>query len=318
MNKINTLMDGSHGTDAYLINNVTTGVTNKGSKYLSVVVEDDSGTMDAKFWNVDETDRAIVVKGNVIEIDYDINRYNNTLQMRINAVRALDQRTVDLSQYVQKSPIGVEELKQAIRTAYENIHDPIYHKLVEAVFKRAGSRFFSHPAASRNHHNFYGGLATHVNGMLKLANAICDIYPQLNRDLLVSGVLCHDIGKLYELDSPIATQYTVEGNLCGHISIMHGMLMEIAAQLNLENNEQTLLLRHLILSHHGQYEYGSPVRPQLMEAEMLYYIDNIDAKMDMMTTLLSKTEAGCFSERMFALDNRRFYKPKSESDDEVE
>ena len=316
MNKINTLTDGSHGRDAYLINNVTTGVTNKGSKYLSVVVEDDSGTMDAKFWNVDETDRAIVVKGNVIEIDYDVNRYNNTLQMRINAVRALDQQSVDLSQYVQKSPIGIDELKQTIRNAYESITDPIYHQLVEAVFKKAGTAFFSHPAASRNHHNFYGGLATHVSGMLKLANALCDIYPQLNRDLLVSGVLCHDIGKLYELDSPIATQYTVEGNLCGHISIMHGLIMEIADQYHLADKEQTLLLRHLILSHHGQYEYGSPVRPQLMEAEMLYYIDNIDAKMDMLTTLMNKTEPGTFSERMFALDNRRFYHPKMESENE--
>ena len=317
MNKINTLMDGSHGTDAYLINNVTTGVTNKGSKYLSVVVEDDTGTMDAKFWNVDETDRAIVIKGNVIEIDYDINRYNNALQMRINAVRALDQRSVDLSQYVQKSPIATDELKKTIRAAYEQIQDPVYHQLVEAIFKRAGNDFFSHPAASRNHHNFYGGLATHVSGMIKLANAICDIYPQLDRDLLISGVLCHDIGKLYELDSPIATQYTVEGNLCGHISIMHGLLMEIADQCGVGDQEQTLLLRHLILSHHGQYEYGSPVRPQLMEAEILYYIDNIDAKMDMMTSLLSKTEAGTFSERMFELDNRRFYKPKSKSEDEI-
>ena len=310
MNKINTLVDGSHGSSPYLINNVTQGVTNKGSKYLSVIVEDDTGMMDAKFWNVDDVDRAIVVKGNIIEIDYDINRYNNALQMRINAVKTLDQNTIDLSQFVQKSPIDATILKQTIKDACYSIKDPIYAKLVLEVFKKAGTKFFSHPAASRNHHNFYGGLATHVTGMLKLANALCDIYPQLDRDLLVSGVLCHDIGKLIELDSPIATQYTVEGNLCGHISIMHGMLMEIADQCGLADKEQTLLLRHLILSHHGQYEYGSPVRPQVMEAEILYYIDNIDAKMDMITTLLDKTEPGTFSERMFALDNRRFYRPK--------
>ena len=309
MTKIKDLYDGAKGVSTYLVNNVTQGVTNKGSKYLSVTLEDDTGIIDGKFWNVSDMDLATVAKGNVVEVDYDISIYNGGLQMRINAAK-LAPIDVDKSQFVRRSSVALDELKEVIRNACYAIEDPIYQQLVLKVFAKVGQRFFEMPAASKNHHNFYAGLATHVMGMVRLGNAMCDLYPSLNRDLLISGILLHDIGKCYELDDFIATSYTVEGNLIGHISIMHGHLMEIAAQLNVADTEQTLLLRHMILSHHGLLEYGSPVRPAIKEAEILYYIDNIDAKMNMMDQLLEKCEPGSFSERCFALENRRFYRPK--------
>ena len=309
MIKVKDLVDGSKGVGTYLVNNVTQGVTNKGSKYLSVTLGDDSGLIEGKFWNASEEDIINVIKGNIIEANYDISVYNGALQMRINSATLADQ-AIDKSQFVMKSSVPTEQLKDVIRTACYSIQDPIYQQLVLKVFAKVGQRFFEMPAASKNHHNFYAGLATHVMGMIKLGNVLCDLYPSLNRDLLISGILLHDIGKCYELDSYVATAYTIEGNLVGHISIMHGHLMEIAHELNVEDKEQTLLLRHMILSHHGLLEYGSPIRPALKEAEMLYYIDNIDAKMNMLDQLLDKCEPGNFSERCFALDNRRFYRPK--------
>ena len=165
-----------------------------------------------------------------------------------------------------------------------------------------------YPAATKNHHDYVSGLLDHMVSMLRLGKAICDLYPTLNRDLVYAGIMLHDIGKVRELSGPIATSYTVEGNLLGHISIMVTEVAKAAVALSIEG-EEVMLLQHLVLSHHGQEEWGSPKRPMIQEAEILHYIDNIDAKMNMLTRVLNKTQPGQFSERVFALDNRAFYKP---------
>ena len=167
-----------------------------------------------------------------------------------------------------------------------------------------------YPAAARIHHNFIGGLATHTAGMLKVALALCNIYPSVNRDYLIAGVLLHDLGKIEELTSPVVTEYTTAGKLLGHISIMDARLLQIGKDLGLEDSEELLLLRHMILSHHGQYEYGSPVRPETLEAELLNLIDNIDARVNTIDKALSETKEGEFTQKIFALDNRVFYKHK--------
>ena len=164
------------------------------------------------------------------------------------------------------------------------------------------------PAATKNHHDYASGLIDHVVSMLKLSSAICDLYPTLNRDLLYSGVILHDIGKVIELSGPVGTMYTVEGNLLGHISIMVNEIGLAATELKIEG-EEVMLLQHLVLSHHGKEEWGSPKKPMIQEAEMLHYIDNIDAKMNMLKRALDKTQPGEFTERLFPLDNRSFYKP---------
>lgn len=148
----------------------------------------------------------------------------------------------------------------------------------------------------------------HVVSMLKLSEAICNLYPTLNRDLLYAGVILHDIGKVIELSGPVGTMYTVEGNLLGHISIMVNEIGQAATELKIEG-EEVMLLKHLVLSHHGKEEWGSPKKPMIQEAEILHYIDNIDAKMNMLTRALDKTKPGEFTERLFPLDNRSFYKP---------
>ena len=157
---------------------------------------------------------------------------------------------------------------------------------------------------------FSGGLATHVVGMLDLADHLCKQYPLLNKDVLFGGVILHDLGKLIELSGALVSEYTVQGKLLGHISIMQAIVYEKAKELHLEKEEETMLLRHMILSHHGQYEYGSPVLPMLPEAEMLYLIDNIDARMNTIEKALSGVQEGEFTPRIFALENRSFYKQK--------
>ena len=145
--------------------------------------------------------------------------------------------------------------------------------------------------------------------MLNLANKVCDLYPYLDRDLLCAGVLLHDIGKIKELGGLSVTEYTLEGKLLGHISISQTMVQETADELGIEG-ETVTLLRHMVLAHHGQYEYGSPVLPATLEAEALHYIDDFDARMTMIQKELDKIRPGEFTSRIFSLDNRIFYKPK--------
>ena len=159
----------------------------------------------------------------------------------------------------------------------------------------------------KNHHDFVSGLATHVLGMLHMADALCKQYILLNRDLLIAGVILHDIGKLIELSGAVVTDYTKEGKLLGHISIMQSKVEEKAKQLGY-TGEEVLLLRHMILAHHGQYAYGSPVLPMIPEAEMLYLLDNMDARMQSMEKALAPIEPGGFTPRIFAMENRFLYK----------
>ena len=166
-----------------------------------------------------------------------------------------------------------------------------------------------YPAASKNHHEYVSGLAYHTYGMLKVAESFCTLYPTLNKDLLYSGITLHDLGKTIELSGPVVPEYTLEGKLLGHISISNAMIKETADKLHIEGEEVTLL-QHMILAHHGKNEYGSPVLPQIKEAEILYLIDNIDARMAMMDKALETVEYGKFTKRVFSLENRALYKPK--------
>ena len=147
--------------------------------------------------------------------------------------------------------------------------------------------------------------------MVRLADAIGDIYPQLNKSLLYAGIMLHDLAKVIELSGPEQTEYTVRGNLLGHISLIDSEIIKTVMELGIDDTrEEVVLLRHVILSHHGLLEYGSPVRPRVMEAEIIHMIDNLDASMMMMTTALGLVDEGEMTNKVFAMDNRSFYKPK--------
>lgn len=308
--KINELQDGEKIKIKLLISSVSRGVTNKGAPYLSFTLQDNTGTMDAKYWNVDENHLDLYKAGMICIFTADILSHNKQLQIRVQDIEIVDRKNEDLAEYVRSSPISKQELKDKIFTIIENMKNETYKKITLEIVKEYEKDFFAYPAASKIHHDFVGGLATHVLGMLNLAKQLCSLYTLLDEDLLLSGIILHDIGKITELSGPVITEYTLEGKLLGHISIMHAKVSEVANQLHLEGEEVTLL-RHMILSHHGQYEYGSPVLPLVPEAEMLSYIDNIDARMNIMEKAFAQTNAGDFTPKMFALENRSIYKAKN-------
>lgn len=148
--------------------------------------------------------------------------------------------------------------------------------------------------------------------MVRLADSIGDIYEELDKSLLFAGIMLHDLAKVLELSGPDNTEYTIRGNLIGHIALIDEEITKVLSELSIDDTkEDVIVLRHVILSHHGLLEYGSPVRPKIMEAEIIHMIDNIDAEMMMMTTALSRVSEGEMTGRIFAMDNRSFYKPKT-------
>lgn len=306
---INELMDGDTGSFTYLIKEITKGVTSKGAPYLSLVLQDKTGTIDAKLWSAKPEQIASFKAGMILQFNGEVLSHNKQLQMRVNECRIIERNSVNLIDFVREGDIPRSQLKKEIEEIIHSFENPTLKRLLECVMERYEKDFYAYPAASKLHHDFVGGLATHVWGMLKLAKAVCDCYPLLNRELLYTGVILHDIGKCKELSGPVITEYTTEGKLLGHISIMQAEVDAIAKENGLEG-EEIMLVRHMILSHHGEYEFGSPVLPMIPEAEILHYIDNMDARMNVLVKAYDGIEPGDFTPRIFAMENRSFYKSK--------
>lgn len=307
--KMNELCDGARGRFVVLLSSLTKGVTAKGAPYLSFVFQDKTGSIDAKYWSPTQEQLLALKAGMIVEVDGEVISYNKQLQMKVNSLKVVDRSHVDLNDFIKEGDIPRSVLKKNISQIIDQFENKTLKTLILKVMEKVELDFYNYPAAAKIHHDFVGGLATHVWGMIKLANVICDCYPSLNRELLISGVILHDIGKCVELSGPVITEYTTEGKLLGHISIMQALVYEVAKENNLLG-EEVMLVRHMILSHHGEYEFGSPVLPMIPEAEILHYIDNIDARMNILSKAYEGVEEGEFTARQFALENRAFYKSK--------
>ncbi|MDO4500227.1 MAG: HD domain-containing protein [Erysipelotrichaceae bacterium] len=300
--------EGSHVNTNLLISSLTKGVTNSGAPYMSLVLQDASKSIDAKIWDLKpEVDKLLAV-GRVCNFDLEINMYRNALQAKVIKVFPVNQSEVKMEEFAFNSPIAKEVLRENIADAIKLINNEKISLIVNAMLNFYAGDVYDYPAASKIHHNFIGGLATHVSGMIKVANALADIYPSVNRDYLLAGVILHDLGKIEEFTSPVVTEYSTQGKLLGHISIMDARLLNVGRDLKLEDSEELLLLRHMVLSHHGQHEYGSPVLPGILEAELLTFIDNIDSRVAIIDKNLADLKPGEFSPKIFAMENRCFYK----------
>lgn len=299
--------------DLYLmIKQATTGVTTKGSPFMTVILQDKSGDLEAKLWDTTEEHVKTFRGGTIVKVGGDIHEYRGKNQLRIKSIRpAKDNEGVTLADLTPAAEKSKEQLYEELMSFLFEMKNPQIQRITRHIVKKHETDFQTYPAATRNHHDYVSGLIDHVVSMLKLGKSIAELYPTLNKDLLYAGIILHDIGKVIELSGPIGTQYTVEGNLIGHISIMVSEIEKAAVELGIAG-EEVMLLQHLVLSHHGKEEWGSPKRPMLKEAEILHYIDNIDAKMNMLNRVMQQTKPGEFSERVFAMENRAFYKPTFE------
>ncbi len=309
MNGITKLQPGDQVDQFLLIKEAKKGVTTVGKPFMSLVLQDRSGDIEAKLWDTNEEHETLYHAQAIVKVGGEIHDYRGKNQLRVKQIRPVrEEEGVTIGDLLPTSAVPKEQLLEELTQYFFKIQNPNISRLTRFLVKKYQERLIIYPAATKNHHDYASGLIDHVVSMLKLSEAICDLYPTLNRDLLYAGVILHDIGKVIELSGPVGTMYTVEGNLLGHISIMVNEIGQAATELKIEG-EEVMLLKHLVLSHHGKEEWGSPKKPMIQEAEILHYIDNIDAKMNMLTRALDKTKPGEFTERLFPLDNRSFYKP---------
>lgn len=286
------------------------GKTAKNTPYLSLALEDSSGTLDAKFWNLTEEMIAQYTTGMVVEAHGDILFHRNAIQLRVRKLIPLEGKNVN--DYVQNAPMSKTEMEEEIMEVVLAMKNEMLQKVVLRILDQKQEEFYSYPAATKNHHNFVGGLAYHTLCMLHMAKHVVSEYTWLDADLLYAGVLLHDVGKTVELSQPVLPEYTMEGNLLGHISIMASYIDQKAREEGIQDEECVTLLKHMILSHHGKMEFGSPVLPMIPEAEVLNLLDNLDSRLYMMKQSLEQTKPGQFGPRVFALENRMIYRKKGE------
>lgn len=278
--------------------------------YLSVLLQDKSSIIDGKMWHISEEIAQSFKQGQVVYVAGELKLFNKRPQLKIDQMRlAKNNEPNDPSLYMDSAPLSTEELMCEMSEYIDALSEP-YHSVIQALMKEYGDRFYHAPAAKKNHHNYSGGLAYHTLSMLRLSKGIVACYPQLNASLLYAGIITHDFGKIWEMSGAVATEYTLAGELMGHLVLMDEVLNTICNRYDIDIDEDILMLKHMILSHHGKLEYGSPVKPKLLEAEVLHQIDYMDATINMITTALTHSEEGRFTERIAPMDGRSFYHPK--------
>lgn len=299
-------IDRSCQIDVAIVINCSEGKSSKGTKYLSLTLQDSTGTLEAKKWEVFPGDEQLLsVKSVVTLTGYPLMYNGNQLQFKISDVEPVyNFKDEDI---ILASPVDRKDLEKRFLAYIQRIEDEDMKKIVQEIVKDNYSKLLLHPAAKTNHHEYSGGLLHHEVSMLDLADAISNLYPSINKDLLFSGIILHDLGKIDELSGPVATEYTLDGKLLGHISIIQAKIREVADKYNIKG-EVVTLLQHMVLSHHGKLEYGSPVLPLILEAEVMAQIDNMDSKIVMINKALKDVEVGDNTVRIMGLDGRSFYK----------
>ncbi|MDZ5470198.1 3'-5' exoribonuclease YhaM [Bacillus sp. 31A1R] len=292
-----------------LIKNSTKGIASNGKPFLTLIFQDQSGDIEAKLWDASDEDEKRYSPQSIVKVQGDILNYRGRNQLKLKQIRpSTPTDAVKLEDFLESAPVSKDEMNSKITQYIFEMKNPNIQRITRHLLKKHQNAFIEFPAATKNHHEFVSGLAYHVVSMLDLAKAISDLYPSLDKDLLYAGVILHDLGKVIELSGPISTTYTVEGNLLGHITIMVTEIGKAADELGI-SGEEVMILQHIVLSHHGKAEWGSPKPPLIKEAEILHYIDNLDAKMNMLDRALERVKPGEYTERVFALDQRSFYKP---------
>lgn len=310
MKLISEFVEGNRLVEQLLVLNVSKGVNATTSQtYLSIEFKDASGSISGKKWDATANDEQIFVVGNVVEVAFEVIKYRENLQLKIINGKSLDQESVDVTKFIKNPPVPMEELKNRFIALVVSIKDEDCRKLLNYFMDKFKDKLYTHPAASSIHHEYRAGLLMHSVTMGETADYLAKVYPNVNRDLLVTASLMHDMGKMIELEGPVVFHYSLEGKLLGHISIMASEIRNAAAELGL-TGETPLLLAHMVLAHHGQLEFGSPVLPLTKEALLLSLIDNLDSKMVIAEKALETTEKGAFTQKIFPLDGRTLYKAK--------
>ena len=296
----------------YVLSAAQQRTTNAGKPYFTGTLSDRSGSVELVVWDF-AGGVAPEDNGKVVKVRGKVSEYKGSRQFAAQRFRLADEKDrYDLEELVPTAPIDREAELKEIEALIASMVDPDYRRMAEEMLRRHRERFVSIPAAKSVHHGFVGGLLMHTGSMLRTADFLAGQYAEvINRDLLLCGTLLHDLAKEREFDfSPLglAVDYSLEGQLLGHLVMGAREAAALAEELGLPR-EKAVLLQHLILSHHGEPEFGAAVRPMCAEAELLHLIDMIDSRMEIYAETFENLSPGSFSGRIFALD-KKIYRPE--------
>lgn len=288
MKYIETLREGERVQEVYLCKQKSSAMTKTGKEYENVILQDKTGQLDAKIWDpgsmgIDDFDAL-----DYVEVHGDVTVFNGQTQLSIKRARKVSEESVDPSNYLPCTDKNMDEMMTELLKFIASVNNPYYKQILTTLFVEDANfaeAFKKHSAAKSVHHGFIGGLLEHTLSVTKLCDFYTKQYPILNRDLLITSAICHDIGKVYELSSFPLNDYTDVGQLLGHIVMGSEMVGDIARTISGFPKTQLVELKHCILAHHGELEYGSPKKPALVEAMALNFADNTDAKMETMAEL---------------------------------
>lgn len=311
--KIKKLKKGDNVLGYLFIKNQLVKTAANGSRYFNMTLSDaDFDTIEAKMWNVQEADEEEFTGGQLIKIKGVVQEYNGRLQLIVNRIRQANAGDdVVFDDYVQTAPVKVAEMMADVYATIDGFENADLATITRTILSDKEDKLTYVPAAKSFHHAIKGGLLYHTWSMLQIGKSLTPLYPFLNSDLLYAGILLHDIGKITEMVSDAngsVSDYSPEGKLLGHIVTEIVEIEEYGKRLDTDA-EVLLLLKHMILSHHYEAEYGSPVRPMFPEAELLHHIDIIDARMNTMEKIEKGLTPGSFSEKVWGLDNIQMYRP---------
>lgn len=289
MKFIQEYKEGDRVFDIYLCKHKQSAVTKNGKAYDNVILQDKTGTIDGKIWDPNSAGIGEFDSLDYIEVYGEVTSFQNMLQVNIKRVRLCQEGEYDPADYLPVSGKSIDGMYQELLAVIDSVKNPYLKELLDGFFRKDEKfirAFCQSSAAKTVHHGFVGGLLEHTLGVVKLCEYYCGAYSLLNRDLLLTAAICHDIGKTKELSLFPENDYTDEGQLLGHIVMGSEMVGEKARLIKgfpavLEGE-----LKHCILAHHGEYEFGSPKKPALMEAVALNFADNTDAKLQTFTELL--------------------------------
>lgn len=292
MKYIKDFKEGDRIFNIYLCKHKQSAVTKNGKPYDNVILQDKTGTVDAKIWDPNNAGIEDFNSLDYIEVYGDVTCFQGAFQVNVKRLRKCREGEYDPAEYLPVSKFPIDGMMTELLGLIESIENPYLKKLLQAFFiedEEFVKRFRQSSAAKTVHHGFVGGLLQHTLAVAKLCDYFCTQYPVLKRDLLLTAAICHDIGKIKELSLFPQNDYTDDGQFLGHIVIGSEMIGEKVREISgfppLLANE----LKHCILAHHGEYEFGSPKKPAIVEAVALTFADNTDAKMETFTELLEST-----------------------------
>ena len=294
----------------WLIKTVDRKTNVKGAPYLDMMLCDKDGEISAKLWDYSELVHGTFDAGELIKVRATVTQFNGADQLRIEKIRKVTAADgVNISDFVPTAEYSGEMMLGAIMNSIASVKDDELKTLTYALVKEREKEILTWPAAFKLHHAIRGGLLYHTLSILKLSEGVCMLYPSVDKDLLTCGIIVHDLCKIDEFDlnpAGLVSAYSVRGELLGHLVMGAMKIEQKAIELGI-SKEKAMLLEHMVISHHGEPDFGAAVRPMFLEAEILSQLDTLDATIYEITSAVGEVKEGEFTGRMWALDNRKLF-----------